>query len=75
MNSRQKKNLKTLKGIFIDCGWRDQFHIHYGSRQLSQVLQEAGVKHRYEEFNGTHSGVDHRLDTSLAFLAKKLRQR
>lgn len=75
MNSRQKKNLKTLKGILIDCGWRDQFHIHYGSRQLSQVLQEAGVEHRYEEFNGTHSGVDHRLDTSLAFLAKKLRQR
>ena len=75
MNSRQKKNLKTLKGILIDCGWRDQFHIHYGSRQLSQVLQEAGVEHRYEEFNGTHSGVDHRLDTSLAFLAKKLKQR
>ena len=75
MNSRQKKNLKTLKGILIDCGWRDQFHIHYGSRQLSQVLQEAGVEHRYEEFNGTHSGVDHRLDTSLAFLAKKLRHR
>jgi enterochelin esterase-like enzyme len=73
MNSRQKKNLKSLKAIFIDCGWRDQFHIHYGSRQLSEVLQEAGVEHRYEEFNGTHSGVDHRLDISLVFLAKKLK--
>jgi enterochelin esterase-like enzyme len=73
MNARQKKNLQRMKGIFIDCGWRDQFHIHYGSRQLSQVLSAAGVAHRYEEFNGTHSGVDHRLDTSLAFLAKKLK--
>lgn len=73
MSSRQKNNLKTLKGIFIDCGWRDQFHIHYGSRQLCQVLQAAGIDHRYEEFDGTHSGVDHRLDTSLAFLAKKLK--
>ena len=73
MNARQKKNLQKMKGIFIDCGWRDQFHIHYGSRQLSQVLSAAGVAHRYEEFNGTHSGVDHRLDTSLAFLAKKLK--
>jgi enterochelin esterase-like enzyme len=73
MNSRQKKNLKSLKAIFIDCGWRDQFHIHYGSRQLSEVLQEAGVEHRYEEFNGTHSGVDHRLDISLVFLGKKLK--
>jgi enterochelin esterase-like enzyme len=36
-------------------------------------LQEAGIEHRYEEFNGTHSGVDHRLDISLAFLAKKLK--
>ena len=22
----------SLRGIYIDCGWRDQYHIHYGTR-------------------------------------------
>ena len=71
--ARYAKNLKTLKGIYIDCGWRDQYRIHYGSRTLSARLARHGVKHRYEEFDGTHSGIDHRLDQSLPFLIKALR--
>ena len=70
---RYGRNLKKLRGLFIDCGRQDQFHIHYGSRQLSQTLAEAGIKHRYEEFDGTHSGIDYRLDVSLPFLAQRLR--
>jgi enterochelin esterase-like enzyme len=66
------KNLKTLRGIYIDCGWRDQYRIHYGTRILSQRLREHGVKHHYEEFDGTHSGIDHRMDVSLPFLLKAL---
>jgi hypothetical protein len=67
------KNLKTLRGLFIDCGWRDQYHIHYGTRLLSQRLLAAGVRHRYEEFDDTHSDVDYRMDVSLPFLLKALR--
>ena len=70
---RYAKNLKTLRGIFIDCGWRDQYRLHYGSRILSQRLHAAGVEHRYEEFDGTHSGIDYRLDVSLPFLIRSLR--
>ncbi len=25
---------ESLPGIYIDCGWRDRYHIHYGSRIL-----------------------------------------
>ena len=64
-----KTRLAKLRGIYIDCGWQDQFHIHYGSRQLSLQLNRYGITHR-EEFAGTHSGIDHRLDVSLPFLAK-----
>jgi hypothetical protein len=28
--ARYRANLKSLRGIYIDCGWRDQYHIHYG---------------------------------------------
>lgn len=69
---KNKARLAKLRGLYIDCGWQDQFHIHYGSRQLSVQLQQCGIKHRYEEFPGTHSGIDHRLDISLPFLAKAL---
>ena len=66
-------NLRTLRGLFIDCGWRDQYRIHYGSRQLSLRLAEQRVPHVYEEFDGTHSGVDYRMERSLPFLARALR--
>jgi S-formylglutathione hydrolase FrmB len=69
---RHAKNLKSLRGIYIDCGWRDQYHIHYGTRLLSKRLRAAGVKHTYEEFDDTHSDIDYRLDVSLPFLTKAL---
>ena len=70
---RYRSNLKTLRGIYIDCGWRDQFHIHYGSRILSKRLAEAGIRHTYEEFDDDHSDVDYRMDVSLPFLFRALK--
>ena len=66
-------NLRTLKGIYIDCGWRDQYHIHYGTRLLSLRLAEAGIPHVYEEFDDNHSDVDYRMDVSLPFLYRALK--
>jgi enterochelin esterase-like enzyme len=68
-----KKNLKTLRGIYIDCGSRDQFHIHYGTRILSKKLHAAKIAHEYQEFDDDHSDVDYRMDASLPFLSRALR--
>lgn len=70
--ARYKRNLKSLHGVFIDCGWRDQYRIHYGTRILSKRLTEHGVDHRYEEFDDNHSGIDYRMDRSLPFLSRAL---
>jgi S-formylglutathione hydrolase FrmB len=70
---RHSHNLRRLKGIYIDCGWRDQYQIHFGTRQLSRRLAEEGIEHRYEEFDDTHSDVDYRMDVSLPFLYRALR--
>src|SRR5438105_1954032 len=70
---RHRRNLKSLRGIYIDCGWRDQFHIHYGSRILSRRLHEAGVAHTYQEFDDDHSDIDYRMDKSLPFLYRALK--
>ena len=70
--AKYRANLKSLRGIHIDCGWRDQYHIHYGSRLLSQRLSEVGIEHRYEEFDDDHSDIDYRMDVSLPFLYRAL---
>jgi enterochelin esterase-like enzyme len=70
---RYARNLRRLRGLYIDCGWRDQYHIHYGTRQLSRRLAAAGIAHRYEEFDDDHSDVDYRMDVSLPYLYRVLR--
>ena len=70
--SRSAENLRRLELVYMDCGWRDQYHIQYGCRQLSAALTQRDIPHHYEEFDGTHSGIDHRMDLSLPALAKAL---
>jgi hypothetical protein len=70
---KYRDNLRSLRGIYIDCGWRDQYHIHYGTRILSKRLAAAGIRHTYEEFDDNHSDVDYRMDVSLPFLYRALR--
>jgi S-formylglutathione hydrolase FrmB len=69
---RYARNLRSLRGIYIDCGWRDQYHIHYGTRILARRLAAAGIRHVYQEFDDDHSDIDYRMDVSLPFLARAL---
>ena len=64
--------LKSLHGLYIDVGLKDQYHIQFGSRELSDRLRSLGIDFLYEEFDGTHSAIDWRLDHSLPYLAKAL---
>jgi enterochelin esterase-like enzyme len=68
----QGGNLKKLKGLFIDCGSQDQYSLQYGARRLTKPLTKQGIQHTYEEFQGTHSGIDYRLEKSLPFLLDAL---
>jgi len=63
-----KENVKKLKLLFLDCGSRDQYSLHYGCRALARRLAELGIGHIFEEFDDTHSGIDYRLDRSLPLL-------
>jgi hypothetical protein len=72
MVQRHAKALRSLRGIYVDCGWSDQYHIHYGARILSKRLAGLGIEHVYEEFDDNHSDIDYRMDISLPFLARAL---
>jgi enterochelin esterase-like enzyme len=64
--------LSELNGLWIDVGNRDQYFIHYGTRELHARLTEAGIEHHFEEFDGSHSGIDWRYDASLPWLVDRL---
>lgn len=65
--------LNSLHALYIDVGRFDQYHIQYGTRRLVDALEQHGIAHRYEEFDGTHSAIDWRLDHSLPHLAVALK--
>jgi enterochelin esterase-like enzyme len=64
--------LNSLHALYLDAGSRDQYNIQFGTRLLSSKMLELGIEHHHEEFTGTHSGIDWRLDHSLPVLAKAL---
>ncbi len=72
MAPRHTPALKSLKGLWIDCGNVDQYNLVYGARRLNKRLTTAGVHHVYQEFTDNHSSIDYRLDLSLPYLADAL---
>jgi enterochelin esterase family protein len=66
--------LRSLRLLFVDCGTRDEFHLHYGARQLVQRLREHGIAHEHQEFEDGHMDIDYRYDVSLPKLVAALAQ-
>ncbi len=65
--------LNSLHGFYFDVGIHDQYNIQYGSRRLADRCDQLGIECHYEEFDGTHSTIDWRLDHSLPFMVTALK--
>ena len=65
-------HLRSLAALYIDCGSRDEYNLHFGARRVSRALRAAQVEHRYEEFPDGHSKVAYRLDESLPYVVDAL---
>jgi len=64
--------LRALRLLFIDCGTRDEFNLHFGARRLVQRLRAHGIAYEHEEFDDGHMDIDYRYDVSLPKLARAL---
>jgi S-formylglutathione hydrolase FrmB len=64
--------LRSLRLLYLDCGARDEFHLHHGARLFTRRLRELDVPHEYEEFDDGHRHVAYRYDVSLPRLARTL---
>ncbi|HET7009211.1 MAG TPA: alpha/beta hydrolase-fold protein [Anaerolineales bacterium] len=63
---------RDLQLLFLDCGTKDEFNMLVGSRLFHRRLEEAGIAHVYEEFDGGHSRTHHRYDVSLAAISRAI---
>jgi enterochelin esterase family protein len=61
--------LKQMKLLFLDCGNRDEYGLQYGARIFSRRLNQLGIPHIHEEFEGGHRSTQFRYDVSLAALS------
>ena len=66
-------NLRRLRLVYIDCGNRDEFNLHFGARLMSQTLAQLDVPHVYDEFEDGHMSVQYRYSVSLPKLLAALR--
>ncbi len=62
---RHADALRSLNTYFIDCGKWDEHHLQLGARIYCRRLNELGVAHTYEEFDGGHMNTAHRYERSL----------
>jgi enterochelin esterase family protein len=64
--------LRSLRLLYLDCGTRDEFHLHHGARLFVRELTSRGIPHVHEEFDDGHMNVSYRYDRSLPLLAQAL---
>ena len=71
--TRNAEALRAAKGIWIDAGRRDEYHLDLGASALAAAVRAAGARDvHFELHEGTHRGTNWRLPLSLAFLAERL---
>jgi S-formylglutathione hydrolase FrmB len=64
--------LRSLRGVYLDAGRKDDFWLDLGAAAFSAELDALGVEHVFELFDATHSAIEYRYPRALAFLAERL---
>jgi S-formylglutathione hydrolase FrmB len=75
MVPRYASALRSLRGIWIDAGTRDDFFLDLGAEAFRAALREVGVPDeviRFELFDAAHAGIDYRYPLSLAWLCQRI---
>ncbi|MBV9380891.1 MAG: enterochelin esterase [Streptosporangiaceae bacterium] len=75
MIPRHAEDLRSLRGIWIDAGRRDEFNLDIGAQAVRAALRAAGVPDdvvRFELFEAGHMSIEYRYPLSLAWLCKRM---
>lgn len=72
MVPRHADALARQRLIYVDCGSKDEFALHWGARSLVNAMRKAGLSPVHEEFDDGHMSVAYRYDASVPRLAQAL---
>ena len=65
--------LRSLRGIYIDAGNKDEFYLDLGADAFRRALEGIGVTDvSFELFDATHMAIEYRYPRSLRYLAERL---
>jgi enterochelin esterase-like enzyme len=65
-------DLRTMRAISLECGLQDEWNLYAGTAMLHTTLENAGIDHRFELFEGKHGGISRRYAPLVAWLAERL---
>ncbi len=64
--------LRELACLFVDCGTRDEYHLHFGARRFARECAAHAIPIDHQEFDDGHRGTSHRYDRSIPCLLNAL---
>ena len=75
MVPKYARQLRSLRGIWIDAGTKDEWFLDVGAAAFRQALADAGVPEpviRFELVEGKHGDIEYRWPASLAWLCDRI---
>ena len=75
MTNHALSALRAASLVYLDCGTRDEFHLHLGARIFARRLREMGIQPIHEEFEDGHMRITYRYERSLSLLWQVFRDR
>jgi len=71
--SRRAEALRSLRGVYIDAGRKDEFNLDLGAEAFRRELAALGVGDvHFELFDGGHGAIEYRYPLALRYLADRL---
>jgi S-formylglutathione hydrolase FrmB len=72
MAPRAGEALASMRYIYLDGGKGDEYFLELGAQSFSAVLDELGVPHALEIFDGKHGGLQYRYPRAIRQLVEAL---
>lgn len=65
--------LRSMRGIYIDCGRSDEYWLDLGATALARGMRAAGCSEVFFElFEATHAAIEYRYPLSLKYLLERM---
>jgi hypothetical protein len=73
MVRRRADAVRSLRGVYIDAGTKDEWYLDLGAEAFRRALEEVGVTDvHFELFEAGHMAIEYRYPLSLRYLAERL---